>query len=93
MFPVTANVTSADFVANTGYVTIVNNVGVFALQANADLSLMDENGEVFRAQIKDKNNTNVFVSSNITIGDVSRGINVVSFVENAGLLYLKNQSL
>ena len=83
VFPVTANVTSADFVANTGYVTIVNNVGVFALQANADLSLMDENGEVFRAQIKDKNNTNVFVSSNITIGDVSRGINVLSFTESA----------
>ena len=83
VFPVTANLTSADFVANTGYVTIVNNVGVFALQANADLSLVDETGEVFRAQIKDKNNTNVFVSSNITIGDVSRGINVLSFTESA----------
>ena len=83
VFPVTANLTSADFVANTGYVTIVNNVGVFALQANADLSLVDEAGEVFRAQIRDKNNTNVFISSNITIGDVSRGFNVLSFTESA----------
>ena len=83
VFPVTANLTSADFVANTGYVTIVNNVGVFALQANADLSLVDEAGEVFRAQIRDKNNTNVFISSNITIGDVSRGVNVLRFTESA----------
>jgi hypothetical protein len=83
VFPVTANVTSADFVANTGYVTIVNNVGVFALQANADLSLMDETGETFRAQIRDKNNTNVFISSNITIGDVSRGVNVLGFTESS----------
>jgi hypothetical protein len=44
---------------------------------------MDETGEVFRAQIRDKNNTNVFISSNITIGDVSRAINVLSFTESS----------
>jgi hypothetical protein len=83
VFPATANVTADDFVANTGYITIINNVGTFALKANADVSLMDENGENFRVQIRDRNSTNVFISSNITIGDVSRGVNVVSFVESA----------
>jgi hypothetical protein len=83
VFPATANVTADDFVANTGYITIINNVGTFALKANADVSLMDETGENFRVQIRDRNSTNVFISSNITIGDVSRGINVVRFVESA----------
>lgn len=83
VFPATANVTADDFVANTGYITIINNVGTFALKANADVSLMDESGENFRVQIRDRNSTNVFISSNITIGDVSRGINVVRFVESA----------
>ena len=83
VFPATANVTADDFVANTGYITIINNVGTFALKANADVSLIDESGENFRVQIRDKNSTNVFISSNITIGDVSRGINVVRFVESA----------
>jgi hypothetical protein len=86
VFPATANVTADDFVANTGYITIINNVGTFALKANADVSLMDESGENFRVQIRDRNSTNVFISSNITIGDVSRGINVVSFVENASTI-------
>jgi hypothetical protein len=83
VFPATANVTADDFVANTGYITIINNVGTFALKANADVSLMDESEENFRVQIRDRNSTNVFISSNITIGDVSRGVNVVRFVESA----------
>jgi hypothetical protein len=86
VFPATANVTADDFVANTGYITIINNVGTFALKANADVSLIDENGENFRVQIRDKNSTNVFISSNITIGDVSRGINVLRFVENSSTI-------
>jgi hypothetical protein len=83
VFPVTANVNSADFVASTGYITIINNVGTFALQANADLSLMDETGETFRVQIRDRNNTNTYISSNITIADVSKGVNVFGFAESA----------
>lgn len=83
VFPVTANVTSADFVASTGYITIINNIGVFALQANTDLSLMDETGETFRVQIRDRNNTNTYISSNITIADISKGVNVLSFAESA----------
>ena len=52
VFPVTANVTSDDFVANTGSFTITNNVATFALQANVDVSLVDETGETFKLQVR-----------------------------------------
>lgn len=86
VLPRSANITSSDFTANTGMVTIVNNTGTFALQASADLSLMDETGETFAVQMRTNSPTgNIVFSnlSNVTILDVSKGINVYSFVESA----------
>jgi hypothetical protein len=85
VFPVTSNVTLGDFSANTGVVTIINNVGTFALRANSDLSLMDETGETFKLQVRTNSPTGniVYVSSNVAITDVSKGFNVLSFVENS----------
>jgi hypothetical protein len=82
--PVTSNVTLGDFSANTGVVTIINNVGTFALRANSDLSLMDETGETFKLQVRTNSPTGniVYVSSNVAIADVSKGFNILSFVEN-----------
>jgi hypothetical protein len=85
VLPVTSNVTLGDFVANTGVVTIINNVGTFALRANSDLSLMDETGETFKLQVRTNSPTGniVYVSSNVAIADVSKGFNIISFVENS----------
>jgi hypothetical protein len=85
VLPVTSNVTLGDFVANTGVVTIINNVGTFALRANSDLSLMDETGETFKLQVRTNSPTGniVYVSSNVAIADVSKGFNILSFVENS----------
>ena len=85
VLPVTSNVSLGDFVANTGIVTIINNVGTFALRANSDLSLMDETGETFKLQVRTNSPTGniVYVSSNVAIADVSKGFNILSFVENS----------
>lgn len=74
VLPVTSNITSTDFVANTGSFAIISNSGTFALQANTDLSLMDETGENFRVQLRTNEVTGniVFVASNIAILDTSK---------------------
>jgi hypothetical protein len=83
----TANITSSDFTSNTGFVTIVNNTGTFVLQANADLSLMDETGETYQVQIRSGSSTGNIVyqsaSSNVTLLDVSKQYNVYSATESA----------
>jgi hypothetical protein len=84
--PVTANITTADFVgANTGTITINNNQGNFALFANADYSLMDETNETFRVQVRTVSPTGnvVFVSSNVAITDFYKRINVFRFEESS----------
>lgn len=82
VFPVTANVTSSDFVANTGSFSLTNNAGIFTLKANADLSLMNETGENFRVQLRTVSPVGnvVYTTSNITIQDTSNAYNVLSFV-------------
>jgi len=84
ILPATANITASDFVGNTGMITIINNVGTFALKANADLSLMDESGETFKLQVRTNSPVGniVYVSSNVIIADVSKGYNILSFVES-----------
>ena len=74
VLPVTSNITSTDFVANTGSFVIASNSGTFALQANTDLSLMDESGETFKLQLRTNNVTGniVYVASNIAILDTSK---------------------
>ena len=84
VFPVTPNVTSSDFVANTGSFIVTNNTGTFALKANADLSLIDETGENFKAQIRGGSVTGniVYTSSNIAIIDTSKQYTYSSLIEN-----------
>jgi len=74
VFPVLANITSSDFVANTGSFAIISNSGTFALKANADLSLMDETGENFKVQLRTNSPTGniVYLASNIAILDTSK---------------------
>jgi hypothetical protein len=74
VLPVTSNVTSTDFVANTGSFVIASNSGTFALQANTDLSLMDESGETFKLQLRTNSVTGniVYLASNIAILDTSK---------------------
>jgi hypothetical protein len=74
VLPVTSNITSTDFVANTGSFVIASNSGTFALQANTDLSLMDESGETFKLQLRTNTVTGniVFATSNIAILDTSK---------------------
>jgi hypothetical protein len=81
VFPATANVTSSDFVANTGLFYLTNNAGTFALKANADLSLVNETGENFRVQLRTVSSTGnvVFTTSNIAIQDTSNAYNIISF--------------
>jgi hypothetical protein len=85
VLPATANVTADDFTANTGSVVITNNAATFALQANADVSLVDETGETFKVQLRTNSPTGnvVFATSNITILDTYKTYNVLSFVENS----------
>lgn len=80
VLPATANVTSSDFVANTGLFYLTNNAGTFALKANADLSLMNETGENFRVQLRTGGATGnvVYATSNITIQDTSNAYNIIS---------------
>jgi hypothetical protein len=85
VFPATANITRQDFFgANTGMATIVSNQATFALRANADLSLMDETGENFRVQLRTNSPVGniIYSTSNVEILDVSKGFNILSFVEN-----------
>ena len=85
VFPATANVTSSDFVANTGSFSITNNAGIFTLKANADLSLMNETGENFRVQLRTGSALTgniVYTTSNITIRDTSNAYNVLSLNGN-----------
>jgi hypothetical protein len=85
VFPATANITRQDFFgANTGMATIVSNQATFALRANADLSLMDETGENFRVQLRTNSPVGniIYSTSNVQILDVSKGFNILSFVEN-----------
>jgi hypothetical protein len=88
ILPASANITASDFVGNTGMITIFNNVGTFALKANADLSLMDESGETFKLQVRTNSPVGniVYVSSNVIIADVSKGYNILSFVENNSII-------
>jgi hypothetical protein len=81
VFPVTANVTSSDFVANTGSFSLTNNAGIFTLKANADLSLMNETGENFRVQLRTVSPVGnvVYTTSNITIQDTSNAFNILTF--------------
>ena len=81
VFPVTANVTAADFFgSNVGRATIINNQASFALFANADLSLMDEVGETFRVQIRTSSATGnvIHTTSNILLSDNSKTYTFVS---------------
>jgi hypothetical protein len=85
VFPVTANVTAADFFgSNVGRATIINNQASFALFANADLSLMDEVGETFRVQIRTSSATGniIHTTSNILISDNSKTYTFVSLTTN-----------
>ena len=85
VFPVTANVTSSDFVANTGSFSLTNNAGTFTLKANTDLSIIDETGENFRVQLRTSSSAGniVYTTSNIAIQDTSNTYNVLSFVGNS----------
>jgi|APGre2960657373_1045057.scaffolds.fasta_scaffold00083_17 hypothetical protein len=73
VLPATANVTAADFTANTGSAVITNNTATFVLQANADLSLMDETGETFKLQLRTNSSTGnvVYTAANVAILDTS----------------------
>lgn len=81
VFPATANVTSADFVANTGSFYLTNNTGTFTLKANSDLSLVNETGENFKVQLRTVSTTGnvVYTSSNIAIADTSNAYNIIGF--------------
>ena len=79
VFPATANITSSDFVANTGSFTISNNAGTFTLRANSDLSLVNETGENFKIQLRTVGTTGnvVFTTSNVAIADTSNAYNIL----------------
>ena len=81
VLPATANVTADDFTANTGSAVITNNAATFALQANADISLSNEDGETFKVQLRTNSPTGniVFATSNIEILDTYKTYNVLSF--------------
>jgi len=82
VFPVTANVTSDDFVANTGLFSITNNAATFTLKANADVSLIDETGETFKVQVRTVSPTGnaVYTSSNVVILDTYKTYNILGVV-------------
>ena len=85
VLPATANVTADDFTGNTGSAVITNNAAVFALKANADVSLSNEDGETFKVQLRTNSPTGnvVFATSNITILDTYKTYNVLGLVENS----------
>ena len=73
VYPITANVTSSDFTANTGSFILNNNLGSFAIRPSADLSTVSEVGETFQVQLRVGSPTGTIISttSNITITDTS----------------------
>ena len=86
VFPATANITTQDFFgANVGRATIISNQATFALRANADLSFVDETGENFRVQLRTNSPVGniIYATSNVEILDVSKGFNIINFVENS----------
>lgn len=86
VFPVTANVNTADFVgANVGKATIIGNQATFTFFANADYSLVNETGETFRVQLRENSVTGniIYNTSNVVITDFYKRVNVFGFVESA----------
>jgi hypothetical protein len=85
VFPVTANVTADDFVANTGLFSITNNAATFTLKANADVSLVDETGETFKVQVRTVSPTGnaVYTSSNVVILDTYKTYNILGLIESS----------
>ena len=86
VLPTTANITTQDFFgANIGKATIISNQATFTLRSNADLSLMDETGENFKVQLRTNSPVGnvIYATSNVEILDVSKGFNIISFVENS----------
>jgi len=85
VFPVTANVTADDFVANTGLFTITNNAATFTLKANADVSLVDETGETFKLQVRTVSPTGnaVYTSSNVVILDTYKTYNILGLTADS----------
>jgi len=82
VFPATANVTSDDFVANTGSAIITNNAALFTLQANTNFAPVDETGETFRVQLRTNDAVTgniVYTTSNITILDTDKTYNIITF--------------
>ena len=78
---VAGNVNASDFLnngvnANTGTITIVNNTATFALRANSDLSIIDEDGETFKLQLRTNSITGniVYTTSNVAIVDLSSNL-------------------
>jgi hypothetical protein len=82
VFPVTANVTSDDFYANTGSAIITNNAAIFVLRANTNIAPVDETGENFRVQLRTNDAATgniVYVTSNVTILDTDKTYNIITF--------------
>ena len=82
VFPVTANVTSDDFYANTGSAIITNNAATFVLRANTNIAPVDETGENFRVQLRTNDAATgniVYVTSNVTILDTDKTYNILTF--------------
>ena len=90
-----ANITASDFVANTGSFSLINNIGTFAVKANADLSLMGEYGENFKVQFRTGSTTGniVYTTSSIDIKDTSNAYNVLSFVENSASAIIEGSNV
>lgn len=89
VLPATANVTADDFTGNTGSAVITNNAATFALKANADVSLSNEDGENFKVQLRTNSPTGnvVFATSNVTILDTYKTYNVFQFTESTNQVY------
>ena len=82
VFPASANVTSDDFVANTGSAIITNNAALFTLQANTNFAPVDETGENFRVQLRTNDAATgnvVYTTSNVTILDTDKTYNILTF--------------
>jgi len=71
--PVTANVTTSDFVANTGSFILNNDLGSFEIRPSADLSTFSEVGEKFQVQLRagSPTGTVIYTTSNVEITDTS----------------------
>jgi len=91
VFPNFANVTSTDFVANTGYFRINNNLGQFTIRPSEDLSIFDETGENFKVQLRAGSPTGTILTttSNISIFDTS---NTAGYLSNLSAYVNYNSS-